>query len=73
MLRTNRHRTEFVLAQEARVVAMTCTHAALMRQQLAASGLKVDTVIVEEAGQILELETLIPLLLQVGVMEAGKA
>ena len=73
LLRTNRHRTEFVLAQEARVVAMTCTHAALMRQQLAASGLKVDTVIVEEAGQILELETLIPLLLQVGVMEAGKA
>ena len=73
LLRTNRHRTEFVLAQEARVVAMTCTHAALMRQQLAASGLKVDTVIVEEAGQILELETLIPLLLQVGVEEVSEA
>ena len=65
LLRTNRHRTEFVLTQEARVIAMTSTHAALMRQQLAASGLKVDTVIVEEAGQILELETLIALLLQV--------
>ena len=82
LLRTNRHRTDYILTHEARVVAMTCTHAALMRRHLIESHMKVgqwrwcdvqvDTVIVEEAGQILELETLIPLLLQVGVAERVK-
>ena len=82
LLRTNRHRTDYILTHEARVVAMTCTHAALMRRHLLESHMKVrqerrrdvkvDTVIVEEAGQILELETLIPLLLQVGAAGSVK-
>ena len=43
---------------------MTCTHAALTRHDLVACGFKYDNVIMEEAAQILEIETFIPLMLQ---------
>ena len=43
---------------------MTCTYAALKRRELIKLGFEYDNIIVEEAGQILEIETFIPLLLQ---------
>ena len=43
---------------------MTCTHAAITRRKLIDLNFKYDTLIIEEAGQILEVETLIPMLLQ---------
>lgn len=43
---------------------MTCTHAALKRRDLVRLGFKYDTVIMEEAAQILEVETFVPMLLQ---------
>jgi intron-binding protein aquarius len=43
---------------------MTCTHAAMNRRRLIEIGFKYDTIIMEEAAQILEIETLIPYLLQ---------
>lgn len=43
---------------------MTCTHAAMMRRKFIDLGFKFDSIVMEEAGQILEIETLIPLLLQ---------
>ena len=43
---------------------MTCTHAALKRKDLVKMGFKYDNIIMEEAAQILEIETFIPLLLQ---------
>ena len=55
----------FNICFQAKVVAMTCTHAALKRRDFLKLGLKYDNVVVEESGQILEIETLIPVLLQV--------
>ena len=50
--------------KEAKIVAMTCTHAALKRQELVKLGFKYDSILMEESAQILEIETFIPLLLQ---------
>merc|ERR1719224_367974 len=43
---------------------MTCTHAALKRQDLVNLNFKYDNLIMEESAQILEVETFIPMLLQ---------
>ena len=43
---------------------MTCTHAAMTRARLVSLGFQYDSVVIEEAGQILEVETMIPMLLQ---------
>ncbi|VDM30671.1 unnamed protein product [Hydatigera taeniaeformis] len=64
LMRTGLERANFLLTQEARIVAMTCTHAALKRRDLVQLGFTYDTIIMEEAAQILEIETFIPLLLQ---------
>ena len=65
LLRSARHRCDYMLGSEARIVAMTCTHAAIARQRLIDSGFHFDTLVLEEAGQVLELESFIPMLLQV--------
>lgn len=65
LLRNGRDRTEYLLVKEAKIIAMTCTHAALRRSDLVALGFRYDNIIMEEAAQILEVETFIPLLLQV--------
>ena len=59
-----RDRSKYLLIKQARIIAMTCTHAALTRHDLVACGFKYDNVIMEEAAQILEIETFIPLMLQ---------
>ncbi|KAJ3080056.1 hypothetical protein HK102_003346, partial [Quaeritorhiza haematococci] len=64
ILRSNRDRSNYLLVKEARIVALTCTHAALKRRELVKLGFRYDNVIMEEAAQILEVETFIPLLLQ---------
>ena len=53
-----------MVVKEAKIVAMTCTHAALKRKELARMGFKFDNILMEESAQILEIETFIPLLLQ---------
>ncbi|PIO69570.1 hypothetical protein TELCIR_08598, partial [Teladorsagia circumcincta] len=50
--------------KEAKIIAMTCTHAALRRNELVQLGFRYDNILMEEAAQILEVETFIPLLLQ---------
>lgn len=65
LLRTGRERVEYLLVKEAKIIAMTCTHAALRRADLVRLGFKFDNILMEEAAQILEVETFIPLLLQV--------
>ena len=50
--------------KEAKIIAMTCTHAALKRKELVELGFKFDNILMEESAQILEIETFIPLLLQ---------
>lgn len=64
LLRTQGHRADYLLTKQARIVAMTCTHAAMTRQRLVQLGFKYDSLVMEEAAQVLEVETLIPMLLQ---------
>ncbi|KAJ2661504.1 hypothetical protein IWW48_002371 [Coemansia sp. RSA 1200] len=64
LLRSSADRSNYLLTNQARIVAMTCTHAALKRKELVALGFRYDTVVLEEAAQILDVETFIPLVLQ---------
>jgi len=64
LLRSQSLRGDYLLTKQARIVAMTCTHAAMTRSRLVELGFKYDSIIMEEAAQILEVETLIPMLLQ---------
>ena len=53
-----------MLAKQARIIAMTCTHAALVRRHLIDLDFKFDNIVMEEAAQMLEIETFVPMLLQ---------
>ncbi|RUS34275.1 P-loop containing nucleoside triphosphate hydrolase protein [Jimgerdemannia flammicorona] len=64
LLRTGYDRANYLLTKEAKIIAMTCTHAALKRRELVGLNFKYDNIVMEEAAQILEVETFIPLLLQ---------
>uniref|UniRef100_A0A7S2ZWQ1 Intron-binding protein aquarius n=1 Tax=Rhodosorus marinus TaxID=101924 RepID=A0A7S2ZWQ1_9RHOD len=96
LLRNNKDRGDYLLCKQARIIAMTCTHAAMRRDEFIRLGLRLennpmeallvdackpwsysnefewachnvlryDSLVMEEAGQVLEIETLIPMLLQ---------
>ncbi|XP_017768552.1 PREDICTED: intron-binding protein aquarius isoform X2 [Nicrophorus vespilloides] len=64
LLRSGLDRSKYLLVKEAKIIAMTCTHAALKRKELVDMGFKYDNILMEESAQILEIETFIPLLLQ---------
>ncbi|XP_030376024.1 RNA helicase aquarius [Scaptodrosophila lebanonensis] len=64
LLRTGLDRSKYLLVKEAKIIAMTCTHAALKRKELVNLGFRYDNILMEESAQILEIETFIPLLLQ---------
>jgi len=64
--RQQRQRTDFLLTKRTRIVAMTCTHAAISRSDLLELGFEYDNLLIEEAGQMTEVEAFIPLLLQRG-------
>ncbi|CAG2165096.1 unnamed protein product [Oppiella nova] len=64
MLRSGLDRSHYLLVREAKIIAMTCTHAALKRKELVSVGFQYDNILMEESAQILEIETFIPLLLQ---------
>ncbi|KAL7556759.1 hypothetical protein ACA910_008092 [Epithemia clementina (nom. ined.)] len=66
MLRSQRQRSEYFLIKQARIVAMTSTHAAIARSHLISLDFQYDNLVVEEAGQMTELDTFLPLLLQKG-------
>lgn len=53
-----------MLTKHAKVIAMTCTHAAIKRRDLIALNFQYDNLIMEEAAQIMEIETFIPMVLQ---------
>jgi intron-binding protein aquarius len=57
-------RSKLLLTKQARIVAMTCTHAAMKRHEFLQLGLQYDNLLMEESAQILEIETFIPMLLQ---------
>eukprot|EP00775_Hariotina_reticulata_P014486 gene14486-14606_t len=64
LLKGQADRVSYLCTKQAKVVAMTCTHAALKRREFLKLGLKYDNILMEEAGQVLEVETFIPMVLQ---------
>jgi intron-binding protein aquarius len=70
LLRSSYDRGNYLLTRQARIIAMTCTHAALKRRDFVKLGFQYDNLLMEESAQILEIETFIPMLLQ---EQEGKA
>lgn len=64
VLRSPRDQANHLLVKEARVIAMTSTHAAIRRSEIASLGFRYDTLIMEEAAQITEIESFIPCAMQ---------
>ncbi|POS87365.1 DEAD helicases superfamily protein-like protein, partial [Erysiphe pulchra] len=64
VLKRDRDKANYLLTSEARIIAMTSTHAAIRRREIATLGFQYDNVIMEEAAQITEIENFIPLALQ---------
>lgn len=71
LLRSQRQRTDYFLMKQAKIVAMTCTHAAIARSRLIEMGFQYDNVVMEEAAQMTEVESFIPLLLQRGETDSA--
>ncbi|EDO05275.1 hypothetical protein BBOV_I001910 [Babesia bovis T2Bo] len=55
VLRNNYDRGRYLVEKYARLVAMTCTHAAIARETL--SNLRYSNLVMEEAAQVMEAET----------------
>ncbi|KAI3949343.1 hypothetical protein MKW98_023280 [Papaver atlanticum] len=64
LLKSMADRANYLMTKQAKIVAMTCTHAALKRKDFLQLGFKYDNLLMEESAQILEIETFIPMLLQ---------
>ncbi len=64
ILRRDKDKANYLLTNEARIIAMTSTHAAMRRSEIASLGFHYDNVVMEEAAQITEIENLIPLAMQ---------
>lgn len=71
ILRTYNERANYLISTQAKIIAMTCTHAALKRHDFVKLGFEFDSLVMEESAQILEVETFIPMLLQ--AQPKGKA
>ncbi|RVD85226.1 uncharacterized protein DFL_003553 [Arthrobotrys flagrans] len=64
LLRNGRDKANYLLSTEARIIAMTSTYAAMKRDDIVRHGFRYDSIVMEEAAQISEAETFIPLTLQ---------
>jgi len=73
LLRTSYDRGNYLSMRQAKVIAMTCTHAALKRHELVKQDFQYDNIVMEETAQILEVETFIPMLLQNPDPTTGKS
>lgn len=71
LMRTGKDRGTYLLTKHAKVIAMTCTHAAINRPNFIKWGFQFDNIIMEEAAQILEIETFIPMMIQEDDNEFG--
>ncbi|KAK9325607.1 P-loop containing nucleoside triphosphate hydrolase protein [Lipomyces orientalis] len=65
LLRTAKDRANYLLTREARIIALTSTHAAMRRREIVSLGFHYENVIIEEAAQLTEIESFIPLSLQI--------
>ncbi|KAI1854804.1 hypothetical protein JX266_000922 [Neoarthrinium moseri] len=64
ILKREKDKANYLLTNEARIIAMTSTHAAMRRSEIANLGFQYDNVVMEEAAQITEVENFIPLAMQ---------
>ena len=64
LLKTQNDRVNYLLTKQAKIIAMTCTHAALKRKDFVKLRFHYDNVLMEESGQVLEIETFLPWTLQ---------
>ena len=64
LLRDQAERRNYIITKQSKIIALTCTYAAINRQKLIDLNFKYDTIIMEESGQILEIESFIPMTLQ---------
>ncbi|KAG7290231.1 hypothetical protein NEMBOFW57_000229 [Staphylotrichum longicolle] len=64
ILRRDKDKANYLLTNEARIIAMTSTHAAIKRGEIASLGFHYDNVVMEEAAQITEIENFIPFAMQ---------
>ncbi|KAM0610583.1 hypothetical protein ACHAPH_002454 [Verticillium nonalfalfae] len=64
ILRRDKDKSNYLLINEARIIAMTSTHAAIKREEIASLGFRYDNVVMEEAAQITEIENFLPLAMQ---------
>ena len=64
LLRDQAERRNFIISKQSKIIALTCTYAAINRQKLIDLDFTYDTIIMEESGQILEIESFIPMTLQ---------
>lgn len=64
ILRREKDKANYLLTNEARIIAMTSTHAAMRRGEIVNLGFHYDNVVMEEAAQITEIENFIPLAMQ---------
>jgi intron-binding protein aquarius len=64
LLRTTRDRSNYLLTKEARIIAMTTTFAAIKHREILDLGFHYDNIIMEEAAQVTEIGSFIPLTLQ---------
>ena len=64
VLQNAKDKANYLLIKEARIIAMTSTHAAMRRQEIADLGFHYDNVVMEEAAQITEMESFVPLAMQ---------
>lgn len=64
LLRNPRDQQNYLLSTSARIIAMTTTHAAIHHSSLRAADFTYHSVVLEEAAQITEVESFIPLSLQ---------
>ena len=56
-------RKGYLLTKQAKIIAMTCTHAAINFEFLRSQGFSCDSLVFEEAGQMLDIESFIPIAL----------
>ena len=64
ILRHSRDQANHLLVNEARIIAMTSTHAAMRQSEIVSLGFHYDTLIMEEAAQVTEIESFIPCAMQ---------
>lgn len=72
ILRQPRDKANYLLVKEARIIAMTSTHAAIRRSEIASLGFHYDSLIMEEAAQITEIESFIPCAMQNPSKQTGE-